>query len=133
MQDTITDRDGQAIAIVVWGTKHASPGCHFYTGPLLEIQVGAIVIGNGEAIPGHIHPPITRTITRTTEVIIVQKGRILVTFLDDTKNLVDTRILEEGELMIQLRGGHSFKALEDCRLLEVKQGPYVPDKDKMAI
>ena len=35
-----------------------------------------------------------------------------------------------GDVVLLARGGHGFEMLEDCEMIEVKQGPYAGEKDK---
>jgi hypothetical protein len=38
--------------------------------------------------------------------------------------LVRSELLRAGDLIVFLAGGHGFRLLEDCVMLEIKQGPY---------
>ncbi len=78
----------------------------------------------GGVIAPHRHVPITRNIDRTCEVIVVRKGRCEVDIYNDDRELVPTRDLSTGDLVIIVSGGHGFRMVEDTILLEVKQGPY---------
>ena len=40
-------------------------------------------------------------------------------------------VLEKNNWVVLLRGGHGFEILEDCVLIEVKNGPYLASKDKI--
>jgi mannose-6-phosphate isomerase-like protein (cupin superfamily) len=44
---------------------------------------------------------------------------------------LESRILNAGDLILLIRGGHGFKVLEDLEMFEVKQGPYAGDQDKI--
>jgi hypothetical protein len=35
------------------------------------------------------------------------------------------------DIVILLTGGHGFKIVKNCKLIEVKQGPYNESKDKI--
>ena len=96
----------------------------FPTPPELELQVGFVVYQAGGVIAPHRHAPIVRNITRTCEVIIVKKGRCEVDIYNNDRQVVATRELCTGDLIILVSGGHGFRMLEDTILLEVKQGPY---------
>ena len=43
---------------------------------------------------------------------------------NDQRELVATRELRQGDLMLMVGGGHGFRMQEDTVFLEVKQGPY---------
>jgi len=49
---------------------------------------------------------------------------------NDDKQLVATRELRTGDLMLMVGGGHGFRMLEDTVFLEVKQGPYIGIDEK---
>jgi len=96
-----------------------------------NVQVGYIVYPSGHTIARHVHRPVERHIVGTTEVLVVRKGRCEMDVYDDDRQLVATRELREGDLMIMVGGGHGFRMLEDTVLLEVKQGPYMGQDDKL--
>jgi hypothetical protein len=43
---------------------------------------------------------------------------------------VASRILESGDVILLVQGGHGFEVLEELEMFEVKQGPYTSDDDK---
>ena len=96
----------------------------FVTPPEANLQIGFVVYPAGGVIAQHIHHPIERHIVGTAEVLIVKKGRCEVDVFNNKRELVAKRILQEGDVMLTVSGGHGFRLLEDTVLLEVKQGPY---------
>ncbi len=50
---------------------------------------------------------------------------------DDEQQLVTTRELKTGDVMVMVGGGHGFRMLEKTVLLEVKQGPYHGTDEKV--
>ncbi len=87
-------------------------------------QVGYIVREGGDEVPRHVHKQIKREIIGTTEVLYIMSGRCEVDFYDDNLNKVATHLLETGDLIVIVAGGHGFRMLEKTVMLEVKQGPY---------
>jgi len=102
----------------------------FLTPPEFNLQVGYIVYPEGHRIPRHVHRPLERHILGTSEVLLVKKGRCEVDIYNDERELVATRELREGDILIMVNGGHGFRMLEDTVLLEVKQGPYPGEEEK---
>ena len=102
----------------------------FLTQPEFKQQVGYIVYPAGGEIARHVHRPLKRHIIGTSEVLIVKKGRCLIDIYNDDRELVATRELYPGDLMLMVGGGHGFRMLEDTVLLEVKQGPYTGEDEK---
>lgn len=43
---------------------------------------------------------------------------------DDEQRSVAKRILEAGDVLVLVSGGHGFRMLGETILLEIKQGPY---------
>ena len=102
----------------------------FLTPPDYKQQVGYIVYPAGGEIPRHIHCPLERHLVGTSEVIIVKEGRCQLDVYNDNRELVATRELHPGDLMLMVGGGHGFRMLEDTVLLEIKQGPYTGVDEK---
>ena len=53
----------------------------------------------------------------------IEEGRVEVNVYKKGKRIASS-ILDSGDTILLLRGGHGFKILEDSRIIEVKQGPY---------
>ena len=51
-------------------------------------------------------------------------------FYDDDQNYLESRILDQGDIVLLAFGGHGFVMLEDSEIVEIKQGPYAGDEDK---
>jgi quercetin dioxygenase-like cupin family protein len=97
-------------------------------------QVGHIVYKQGDSIPKHYHKPVERRITGTTEVLIIQHGKCVVTFYDGDRAPVLQRTLNAGDLLLIMAtdgSGHGFDMLEDTTILEIKQGPYTGEHEKV--
>lgn len=105
-------------------TKRLPEETTFLTPASFKQQVGFVVYPEGEEIPRHVHLPLERRLVGTSEVILVQKGRCVLDIYSDDRELVASRELGPGDLMLMVGGGHGFRMLEDTVLLEIKQGPY---------
>jgi hypothetical protein len=85
----------------------------------------------GHVIAPHIHKPVPRSVEYTYEALFIARGRVEVTFFNEGRQLVTKRELRQGDCMLLMTGGHGFRVLEDCKMIEVKQGPYAgTDFDK---
>ena len=102
----------------------------FPTPPELSLQVGLVVYPAGGEVARHRHRPIERHLVGTAEVIVVREGRCALDVYDDAGELVATRELAGGDVMLMVGGGHGFRMLEPTVLLEVKQGPYTGLEEK---
>jgi len=96
----------------------------FVTPSQFEQQSGFIVYPAGGEVPRHFHRPVERHLTRTSEVVLLRRGRCVLDIYDTEQNLVASRELKTGDIAILVGGGHAYRMLEDTVLLEVKQGPY---------
>jgi len=130
VKETI-QKNGKVLCIIIRAFP-APEATTFYTPNDLNLQVGKIVYGANTQIPRHTHRQVARQVEGTSEVIIVQKGQMIVDIYDDNKILVCSREMSEGDIVALVGGGHGFRLLKDTILLEVKQGPYsgVQEKDR---
>lgn len=102
----------------------------FFTPQDAALQVGAFDLPLGHEIQPHAHLPCTRQLDATTEVLVIQAGRLQVDFYDDGRKPVSSSVLEAGDVIVLFDGGHGFRVLEPLRMLEIKQGPYAGEADK---
>ena len=102
----------------------------FVTPPEFKQQVGFVVYPAEGVIARHIHLALERHLVGTSEVLILLQGRCLMDIYNDEKELVATRELKQGDVMLMVGGGHGFRMLEDTVFLEVKQGPYLDTEEK---
>jgi mannose-6-phosphate isomerase-like protein (cupin superfamily) len=82
-------------------------------------------------IKRHHHLPVERHLSVTSEVLIVRQGKAIADIYDDQKELVASREVQTGDMMVLLGGGHGFRVVEPTVFLEIKQGPYMGVKDKV--
>lgn len=122
--------EDQILAIVLRKNLN-SQGVKFFTPEDFPFQVALHMHGKGTVIAPHIHKPHRRVVERTQEMLHIQKGAVEVEIYDNSGNRVRKCTLNEGDTILFADGGHGLKVLEACRIVEVKQGPYMGfDKDK---
>jgi quercetin dioxygenase-like cupin family protein len=97
----------------------------FLTPPELNFQVGFVVYPRDAEIARHVHRPQERHIVGTSEVLVVKKGRCVIDVYNDNRELVVTRELHTGDVILMVGGGHGLRMLEDTIFVEIKQGPYM--------
>lgn len=102
----------------------------FLTPPEFNLQVGFVVYPTGGEIARHVHRPLERNIIGTSEVLVIKRGRCQIDIYNDNRELVATRELRAGDIMLMVGGGHGFRMLEETVLLEIKQGPYISPEEK---
>ena len=123
------EHQGELIALII-KRSHEPDGLEFYTEDDSGFQLGAMSWPKGKDITPHIHNEVERTIYRTQETIILQRGSVRLDLYDDHQKFLESRVLEAGDIVFLASGGHGFTMLEDSTMVEVKQGPYCGDADK---
>jgi len=88
------------------------------------LQVGVQIRKKGGTIKSHTHKSTKKEIKNIQEFIHVVYGKIRVTIYNEESKEISNIVLNSGDSMLQVRGGHGFEILEDTKLIEVKQGPY---------
>ena len=119
----------QTLAMIV-SYKFKGDGIHFFTPNEYSQQLAYMQHKRGKKIVPHMHNPVKRNITYTQEVLFIKRGKLRVDFYDDKKNYLESHILESGDVILLITGGHGFEVLEDIEMIEVKQGPFVGEQDK---
>jgi hypothetical protein len=102
----------------------------FITPPEFKQQVGFVVYPRGGEVARHIHLDLERHLVGTSEVLVLLKGRCLIDVYNNGKELVATRELHAGDVMLMVGGGHGFRMEEATVFLEIKQGPYLDTEEK---
>lgn len=92
--------------------------------------MGFVVYPAGGEIAKHIHLALERHLVGTSEVLVLLKGRCLIDVYNTEKELVATRDLKAGDVILMVGGGHGFQVQEDTVFLEIKQGPYLDVEEK---
>ena len=106
-------------------------GVDFITQDRDLIQVGFLKHKSKHKIKPHIHKRKVRKLNYCTEVLIIKTGKVKIIFYDDKgKNKKKSKILNKNDLIILFKGGHGFEILKKTEIIEVKQGPYLKNKDK---
>ena len=127
MIHTITHK-GKTYAIIV-SHRFNKTGVHFFTPNDYSQQLGYINHPKGHKIEPHYHNSVVRQFEFTQEVLFLKKGRLKISFFDDAQCEFESQVLEAGDALLLICGGHGFEVLEEIEMFEVKQGPYVDGKD----
>lgn len=127
--ENISDSNDCLLAIIMRNTYH-DKGIRFFTPDEFSQQLGYMNRPQGYVIPPHVHNPVPREVQFTNEVLFIKSGRVRADFYNDDENYLESRILEQGDVILLATGGHGFEMLEPTEMIEVKQGPYAGDADK---
>ena len=119
----------QLISIIIRSQYYAED-IKFFTPDDFSQQLAYMNRKKGYVIPPHVHNPVKREVSYTQEVLFIKSGKVRVDYFSDEQNYLESRILNQGDVILLSGGGHGFYMLEDSEIIEVKQGPYAGDKDK---
>lgn len=129
MIEHIVDASGEELALIL-RRDFQKDGIEFLTANDYSQQLGYMKRPAGYAIPPHVHNPVEREVRYTKEVLFIKSGRLRVDFYTDQQTYIESTVLEAGDVILLAYGGHGFLMLEPTEIIEVKQGPYVGDRDK---
>ena len=122
--------NGKLLSVIIHA-DFKKEGIEFFTPGDFSQQLGYMNRPKGYIIDPHVHRLVDRTVTITQEVLFIKSGKVRVDFFDDDKNYLESKILEKGDVILLAAGGHGFEMLEDAEMIEVKQGPFCGDEDKV--
>lgn len=125
-----TIRHAEVILAIVIRSGFRRSGIEFFTPPEFSQQLAYMNRPAGYVIAPHVHNPVKREVQHTREVLFIKSGRVRVDLYDDARSYVQSLVLEAGDVILLASGGHGFEMLEQCEMVEVKQGPHVGEADK---
>ena len=123
------DIDGIVYGIIIQ-SNYSKNGIEFFTPEDYSQQLAYMKRPKGYEIKPHIHIKNLKQTTSTQEVLFIKSGKIRVDFYDKDKTYLTSRILNAGDIILLSEGGHGFSIIDEAEIIEVKQGPYNPSKDK---
>ena len=122
--------NGHLQAVII-RTEFIKEGIEFFTPGDFSQQLGYMNRPKGYIIDPHVHNLVERKVTLTQEVLFIKSGAVRVDFYGDDKHYLESRVLNKGDVILLAAGGHGFEVLENAEMIEVKQGPYCGDEDKV--
>ena len=117
------EKNGDLYALIV---PHGLPveGARFLTSQESPFQVGVMERPTGYIVQPHQHVQVSLQVSSVSEFLYIERGRVKAVIYDDAWRVIGEEILVAGDVILLLAGGHKFEVLEQCRMVEVKQGPY---------
>lgn len=116
---------------VIIRANYKSEGIEFFTPHDFSQQLAYMNRAKNYVISPHVHSAVQRNVHFTQEVLVIKSGQVRVDYYDDDKNYLESKILFQGDVVLLAYGGHGFEMLEDSEIIEVKQGPYAGEMDKV--
>lgn len=129
MIETISD--GSDILAIILRSHFKKEGIEFFTPNEFSQQLAYMSRPTGYVIQPHVHNPVPREIKFTKEVLFVKSGQIRVDFYSELQVYLTSRILDVGDFILLAFGGHGFEVLKEAEIIEIKQGPYAGERDKV--
>lgn len=125
----LVQKKSKLLAMII-RNDYECEGVDFITPNEYSQQVACMHHNAGKVIDAHVHNLVHRNVVLTQEVLFIKKGKLRVDFYDEYEDYLESRILESGDVILLVSGGHGFTVLEEVEMIEVKQGPYAGDQDK---
>ena len=122
--------NNQTLAIII-KKDFQKEGVEFFTPNEFSQQLAYMSHKKGKIIDAHVHNSVKRDVYFTKEVLVIKKGKLRVDFYYDNKNYIKSSIIEAGDVILLAYGGHGFEVIEDCEMIEIKQGPFLGEEDKI--
>lgn len=85
----------------------------------------------GQVVKGHRHVPHDRVTHGLQECLIVVRGKLRYDLFDRDGGCFKQCVLEAGHAMLILGVAHGVEFLEDSLVYELKNGPYIDDKESI--
>ena len=121
--------EDKQIALII-KKSYSNDGIKFFTEDDSSQQVAFMKHEKDTIIKAHVHNKVKRTVYDTQEVLIIKKGKLRLDLYSQTKEYIESTIIEAGDIVFLSYGGHGLKCLENVEMIEVKQGPYLGVNDK---
>lgn len=121
--------EGNLIALIL-RASYDPKGVEFLTPNEFSQQLAIQRREKGETIRAHTHNPVPRNVVNTLEVLWIREGAVRVDLYTEDRTYLESAILRENDVILLASGGHGFEVLEECVIVEVKQGPYAGVIDK---
>lgn len=118
------------LAIII-RSSYQKDGIEFFSNDKDSQQLGYMKRPEGYLIIPHRHNLVQREVKLTQEVLFIKSGKIRVDFYDNQQQYIESTILNQGDIILLCDGGHGFKMIETSEIIEVKQGPYCGEEDKV--
>ena len=118
--------DGVVKARFIKSEDAWNEGLNFFSNSDEFVLVGSWVYKSGTVLKAHNHNQVLRQINRTQEVLFVRSGSLEAQIYSEKDELIEKLVLNKGDVLILLSGGHGYEILEDnTSVLEIKNGPYL--------
>lgn len=106
-------------------------GIQFFTPSHFSQQLGFMRRKKNHIIEPHCHNSLSREVTITQEVLFIKSGKVRIDYYTSDQIYILSKILLKGDVVLLASGGHGFEMLEESQIIEIKQGPFLEENDKI--
>jgi len=124
------NHNDKILAIII-KADYQKDGVEFFTPNDFSQQLAYMKHPKGKKIDAHTHNVIPREVSYTKEVLVIRKGRLRVDFYEEDQSYIESQVVSKGDVILLAYGGHGFECLEEVEMIEIKQGPFLGDRDKV--
>ena len=124
------EHNGKILSIII-SNDYSKDGVEFFTPNDFSQQLAYMKHPKGKRIDAHTHNIVPREVSYTKEVLVIRKGKLRVDFYEDDQTYIESHIVNQGDIILLAFGGHGCECLEEVEMVEIKQGPYLGEQDKV--
>lgn len=117
------------LSAIILRANFKKEGVEFFTPSDYTQQLAYMNRPKGYVVKAHMHNAVKREILFTRETLFIRSGKVRTDFYSNDKEYAESRILNKGDVLLLVEGGHGFEFIEAGEIIEVKQGPYFEEKD----
>ena len=121
---------GKTLAIII-RHDYSKDGVEFFTPNEFSQQLAYMKHPKGKRIDAHTHNVVPSEVSYTKQVLVIRKGKLRVDFFEDDQSYIESHLVNQGDIILLAFGGHGFECLEEVKMVEIKQGPYLGEQDKV--
>jgi hypothetical protein len=124
-------KDGDTVLSIIIRAKYEKNGIKFFTPDDYSQQLAYMKREKDYIIAPHVHCEVKRSVQFTQEVLYIKSGKVKIDYYNDDQQYLESRTLNTGDVVLLAFGGHGFKMLEESEIIEIKQGPFTGEGDKV--
>jgi mannose-6-phosphate isomerase-like protein (cupin superfamily) len=124
-------KDGDTVLSIIIRAKYEKNGIEFFTPDDYSQQLAYMKREKDYIIAPHLHCEVERSVQFTQEVLYIKSGKVKIDYYNDDQQYLESRTLNAGDVVLLAFGGHGFKMLEESEIIEIKQGPFAGEGDKV--
>ena len=93
------------------------------------VQIVTLKHDKGSYLKAHTHKPKKRVTQKLQECMVVVKGEIKLDLYNLKNKLVRHITIKAGQAFLILNGGVGVHIKKDAEIIEIKNGPFIEDKE----